>query len=226
MEKRYKHERTIMIKQGFVLCCILLLNYSSSAQNAQKAKELLEEVAAKVKSYDNMVIKFNYTLEDDARNIRQKTKGTVQSKGDKYKIELLGTTRIFDGNKLYEIIPEDEEINISRYDPDGDNEFSPSKMFYFYQDGYSFEWDIEQNNEGRKIQYIKLKPDDHTSGVQEILLGIDTQTKHIYKIIQIMDDQNKMVVDVTSFKVNQPLSKNLFKFNEEKYQGYYINRLD
>lgn len=216
----------MMFKQLFILGCILLLSFSSKAQDADKAKELLEEVAAKVKSYDNMVIKFNYTLEDEARNIRQKTKGTVESEGDKYKLDLLGTTRIFDGEKLYEIIPEDEEINISGYDPDEDNEFSPSKMFYFYQEGYTFEWDIEQNNEGRKIQYIKLKPDDRMSGVKEILLGIDTQTKHINKVIQIMEDRNKMIVDVTSFKTNQPLSQNLFKFNEDKYQGYYINRLD
>ncbi len=215
-----------MFRNVLVLSCVLFLSFSSKAQDAQKAKDLLKEVSEKVKSYNNMIIKFNYTLEDNARNVRQRTKGSVASKDDKYKLELLGTTRIFDGEKLYEIIPEDEEVNISRYDPEQDNEFSPSKMFYFYEKGYAFEWDIAQSVEGRKIQYIKLKPEDKTLGVKEILLGIDTQTKHISKIIQIMQDQNKMIVDVTSFKTNQPLSENLFKFNKEKYKNYYINRLD
>lgn len=215
-----------MIRHLLIISCILFLHFNSHGQDSQKAKELLQEVSTKVKSYDNMVIKFNYTLEDNARNIRQRTKGSVESKGEKYKLELMGTTRIFDGEVLYEIIPEDEEINISKYDPEDDNEFSPSKMFYFYEKGYAFEWDITQNDDGRKIQYVKLKPEDKTQGVKEILLGIDVQTKHINKIIQIMDDQNKMIVDVTSFKTNQPLSENLFKFNEEKFKNYYINRLD
>lgn len=215
-----------MLRYLFVLCAIISFHHNATAQNTEKAKALLEEVSSKAKSYDNMAIKFNYTLEDNSRNIRQKTKGTVESAGEKYKLELLGTTRIFDGKKLYEIIPEDEEINISGYNPDADNEFSPSKMFYFYEQGYSYDWDLTQNTDGRKIQYIKLKPEDKTLGVKEILLGIDTQTKHINKIVQIMDDQNKVIVDITSFKTNQPLSKNLFKFNEEKYKNYYINRLD
>src|SRR5699024_9922120 len=99
----------------------------------------------------------------------------------------------------------------------------PSKMFYFYEKGYTYEWDNEQNNDGRKIQYVKLIPDDKRTGVKEILLGVDVQTKHINKIIQITDDKNKITIDITGFRTDQPMSENLFKFNEEKYKSYYIN---
>lgn len=215
-----------MFKNMVVLMAVFCFCFHSEAQTDQRAKELLSQVSAKMKSYRNTVAKFNYTLEDDTRNIKQKTKGSVESDGTNYRLELLGNTRIFDGEKLYEIIPEDEEINISIYHPDDDNGLSPSKMFYFYEKGYTYEWDIKQNVEGRAIQFIKLKPENKTLGIKEILLGIDVQTKHINKLIQQMEDGNKIIIDVASFKTNQPLSDKLFKFDENKYQGYYINRLD
>ena len=85
---------------------------------------------------------------------------------------------------------------------------------------------VPKNVKGRKIQYIKLTPIDSNAEVKEILLGIDVQTKHIYNLIQTQDNGTKVTIKVNSFKTNQPMSSILFSFNEEKYQGYYINRLD
>src|SRR5699024_8831017 len=179
----------------------LLISFNFQAQNDEKAKKLLEEVSAKVNSYDNMKINFSYVQESAKDNLRQETKGCVALSGDKYKLDLMGTTRIFDGKKLYDIIPEDEEINIANYDPEEDSELSPSKMLSFYEKGYDYEWDIQQDVEGRVIQYIKLKPKDKDSEIKEVYLGIDAQTKHIYKLIQIFKDETKLVIDVKSFKV-------------------------
>ena len=54
------------------------------------------------------------------------------------------------------------------------------------------------------------------------------QTKHIYKLIQIDSSGTNYTITVNSFKTNQPISQNLFIFDEEKYinQGYYINKLE
>lgn len=205
---------------------ILCTGIAAQAQDSQKAKELLDEVSRKVKSYDNMVIGFNYIQESKVDNSRQETKGTVRLEGEKYKLELMGTIRIFDGEKLYDIIPEDEEVNIASYDPEEDKDLTPSKMLFFYENGYSYQWDIAQNVEGRVVQYVKLKPKDEDAEIKEVYLGIDAQTKHINKMIQVFKDESKVTIDVKSFKTNQPLSQNLFKFNKGKYQGYYINKLD
>lgn len=218
-----------MVKKLIIIGLAFFIWTGSYAQNGDKkgkAKNLLQEVSDKIKSYDNMVIKFDYIQEDDKEHSRQKTKGEVTLKGNKYKLELMGTTRIFDGETLYDIIPEDEEVNISDYDPEDDDEISPSKMLSFYEDGYSYHWDITQDADGREIQYVKLTPEDETTEIKEILMGIDVQTKHIAKIVQILDDDSKLTIDVKSFKTDQPLSKNMFKFNEDRYKDYYINRLD
>lgn len=204
----------------------VLCTFSLHAQNSDKAKALLNEVSSKVRSYDNMVIDFKYALENSAENVSQETRGDVSIKGDKYFLNLMGTTQLFDGKKIYTIIPEDQEINVSTYVEEDANSITPSKMFTFYEDGYTYQWDITQDVKGRKIQYLKLTPIDSKADVKNILLGIDSQTKHIYNLIQTQDNGTKITITVKSFKTNQPLAQSLFTFSEGRYKDYYINRLD
>ncbi|QYA25883.1 outer membrane lipoprotein carrier protein LolA [Gramella sp. MT6] len=213
-----------MKKLVFILAAILTFN--AQAQNSPKAEKLLNEVSSKVKNYDNMVIEFKYALENKAENVSQETRGDVSIKGEKYVLNLMGTTQMFDGKKIYTIIPEDEEINISNYVEEDSNSITPSKMFSFYEDGYNYKMDITQNVKGREIQYVKLTPKDSNAEIKNILLGIDSQTKHIYNLIQTQENGTKVTITVKSFKTDQPLAQNLFTFNESRYSDYYINRLD
>ncbi|EDM42935.1 gliding motility-related protein; possible outer membrane protein [unidentified eubacterium SCB49] len=201
---------------------------SVSFVQAQEMKSLLNEVSQKVKSYDNIEIAFKYNLSNSKENVNQDTKGNVTLSGNKYVLNMLGTTRIFDGNNIYTIVPEDEEVTISAYNPEEDTEITPSKMLTFYEKGYNFKKDISQTVKGRKIQYVKLIPIDPNAEIKNILLGIDVQTKHIYRLIQTDTQGTKYTLTVNSFKTNQPLSKSMFTFDQEKYskEGYYINRLD
>ncbi len=205
---------------------LLVFLFGITAIQAQTAKELLDEVSKKVKSYDNIVIGFKYTLNNPAENVSQETRGDVTLKGNKYLLNLMGTKQMYDGKKLHVIIPEDEEINISSQDEEDDNSITPSKMLTFYEEGYSYKMDIVQDVKGRKIQYVKLTPIDSKSDLKEILLGIDKQTKHIYKMIEKQNNGTNITITVNSFKTNQPLSETLFVFEESKYENYYINRLD
>lgn len=212
--------------KNLIFITLAIFTISLQAQNSSKAEALLNEVSSKVKSYDNMVIDFKYTLQNNAANVNQETRGDVSIKGEKYVLNLMGTTQMFDGKKIYTIIPEDEEINISTYVEEEENNITPSKMFTFYEEGYNYEMDAAQNLNGRKIQYVKLTPKDSDAEVKNILLGIDSQTKHIYNLIQTQDNNTKITITVKSFKTDQELAQNLFTFEEDRYEDFYINRLD
>ncbi len=205
----------------FVLC-----GFFVNAQNSDKAKKLLDQVYDKIISYDNIYIDFKYNLDNVAENINQETKGNVTLAKNKYVLNYLGATKIYDGNKTYTIIPENEEVVIESTSND-EGAITPSKMLTFYKKGYNYKWDIEQNVRGRKIQYIELKPQKANSDVKQILLGIDVQTKHIYNLIEVGKNNTKTTITVNSFKTNQPIPANLFKFDKEKYkkEGYYISEL-
>ena len=210
--------------RNIITVLLLLIASNGFAQN--NAKSLLNDVSKKVKSYENIAIEFKYVLENTAEKIKQETKGDVIMQGEKYKLNILGVTRLFDGKKLYSISSEDEEVTISSENDNEEAAITPSKMLSFYEDGYTYKLDIEQNINGRKIQYVKLTPIDSNSEIKYILLGIDNQTKHIYNLIQVGKNGTETTLTVNSFKTNEPLSKSLFTFDANKYKDYYINKLN
>lgn len=218
---------TIQVYKKIVLLfCVLCIGFTSEAQNAQKAKDLLNDVSAKVKSYDNIVINFSYSLQNLKQNVNQDSKGNVTLKGNQYVLNFMGVTKIFDGKKNYTIVPEDEEITISKHDDNDSDTLTPAKMLTFFNSGFKYSWDILQNVKGRQIQYVKLVPLSAKDNRKEILLGIDAQTKNIYNLIEMGKNGSKTTITVNSFKTNQPISKNHFTFTQSKYPNYYINNLD
>ncbi|HLF53210.1 outer membrane lipoprotein carrier protein LolA [Flavobacterium sp.] len=213
------------MKNFIQITLLLLIGLTTQAQD-KKAKGLLDEVTSKIKSYENIVIDFKYSLNNAKENINQDSKGNVTMKNNMYVLNLMGVTKIYDGKKTYTINPEDEEVSISKLNEKDDSSITPSKMLTFFNNGYKYSWDILQNVKGRKIQYIKLVPISSRDQRREILLGIDIQTKNIYNLIEIGKNGTKTTLTVNSFKTNQPLSKNQFIFAESKYPNYYINKLD
>lgn len=211
------------MKRLSILLITIAVTFAANAQNSQKAKAMLDEVYNKVVSYDNIKIDFTYALENSDAGIKQETQGNVTLKGDQYLANLFGSTQLFDGSKVYTIVPENEEVTIEDQTNDAET-VTPSKMLTFYRTGHNYAWDILQNAGGRKIQFIKLTPIDSNTEIKSILLGVDAETKHIAKLIETGKNGTKTTISVNSFKTNQPLSKSLFTFDEAKYEdeGYYI----
>lgn len=201
---------------------VLLIAFTSitmaNAQDEAKAKALLDEVYAKVKSYDNIFVDFKFDLQNTEAGINQETRGDVTLAGEKYLFNYLGSQQLFDGQKVYTIIPDNEEVTIEDQSED-EGTLTPSKMLTFYREGHNYAWDILQDVQGRKIQYVKLTPIDSDTEIKSILLGIDTGTKHIYKLIETGKNGTKTTITVNSFKTDQNLSETLFTFDEGKYKN-------
>ena len=207
------------MKKLFTVLSIFFIGLSASAQNATAAKKLLDEVSAKTKSYSNMVIDFSYS------NGKQEMPGKATIQGEKYVVDFMGLTQIFDGNKMYIINPNDEEVTVASAQNADSPTVSVAGLLSFYQKGYTYVWDKKQNTNGKTIQYIKLVP-TNKKDVKEIYLGIDTQKKQIYNRTDVYKNGSKSIITVNSFKTNQSLSKNHFTFTKSKYPNYYINNLD
>ncbi|RED38637.1 outer membrane lipoprotein-sorting protein [Winogradskyella eximia] len=212
--------------KNLIIIAFITLGFTSFAQNDAKAETLLKEVSTKIKSYKNISLDFKYELNNLSENIKQETRGDVVIESEKYKLNILGVTRIFDGKTLYTISPEDEEVTISSDNTEDESTITPSKMLSFYEDGYAYKMDIVQTIKGRKIQYVKLNPIDTNAEIKHILLGIDATTKHIYNLIEVGKNGTKTTLTVNSFKTDQPISKTLFTFDKSKYSDYFINRID
>jgi outer membrane lipoprotein-sorting protein len=203
-----------------IFCFTLQLN----AQDTEAAKKLLDQVSDNIASFKTMKFDFDYVLENRQENIKQETEGSVIVSGDRYKLLFLGTEQLFDGQKTYTIVPENEEITIEDLNETEDIGINPSKLLYFYKEGYAFQWDIKQNVMGRNIQFIRLIPTEENKDVNYLLLGIDTIKKTIYRLIEIGANETRTTLTISNFTADVELADNFFTFDPSLYPDYYINQ--
>ena len=212
------------MKRQIKLFLILLVIGRTIAQE-QRAEILLNEVSESMAQFDNISITFTYELVNRKELIQQKEKGSLVVEGDAYLLKLMGIEQLSDGINKHTINSENQEVLIEPLGNGFDEDLSPSKIFSFYKQGYRFEWDIMQPLYGsRKIQFIKLIPIDTYSQASYLLLGIDTHTKNIYKLIEVDNDGTETTLTISSFKTNIEIPKNTFVFSLSEYPNYYIDR--
>ena len=141
------------MKKIFLIAVTFLSLSISNAQNSEKAKALLDEVYNKVEGYDNIFVDFKYVLNNKEAGINDETRGNVTMQGDKYLANFFGAQQLYDGSKVYTIVPENEEVTIEDKSED-ENTITPSKMLTFYREGHTYKWDILQNVQGKKYNSL------------------------------------------------------------------------
>lgn len=206
------------MKKLVLLLAFTLISVSSFSQNSKDAKALLDQVAAKVEAYKNIFIEFNHKFDNSDADVHQETRGSVTLSSNLYRLNYMGTEQIYDGHKSYLIIHEDEEVIIQ--DPENSEEetLTPSKMFSFYKNGFTYAMDALKTIKGIKIQYVKLVPIDSNSEISNVLVGVDVRTKHIYTITETGKNNTITTLEIRTFKTNQPISEKLFIFDSKKYK--------
>jgi outer membrane lipoprotein-sorting protein len=205
------------------LLLFILLSNLCFAQSYEKAKNLLDLVSGQMKSKENIRFGFSYVLENKKEQIRQEMEGNVTLSGDRYILNFLEAEQLFDGAKIYTIVPENEEITISTPEEDDDVSVNPSKLLIFYEKGYGYEWDIQQRVMGKKIQFIKLLPIDDTTEINYLLLGIDTERLEVYRLIQVGSNGTMTTLTLNNQEANIVLPSDYFVFDQKRFPNYYIN---
>jgi len=205
----------------YFLLLFVVISTNSFAQD-DDAKKLLDEVSAQMTSYTNMKIEFTSSLSNEAAGIKEGDeplmKGTIFLEGEKYNLEYIGNSFVFDGKKLYVINHDEKEIAINNGDFDTNDGFIyPSRLLTFYKEGYTFKLGKTATIKGSEIQFVELTPIDSNSDIINVELGIELKTKHIYKLIQTGSNSAKTTFTITSLKNNQNLPKSTFVFNKDSY---------
>lgn len=193
------------------------------AQEEDNAKKLLDQVSEKMGAYTNMQLDFSTTLINKDAGIEEGDEppinGKIALKGEKYNLEYLGNTFIFDGNKLFVINHDDREITITDGDLSEDDGFIyPSKLLTFYQEGYNYQMGQLELIDKKKIQFVELFPIDSDSEIIKVKLGIDLEFQHMYQLVQIGENGAITTLTINKLESNTSISDALFQFDQAKYE--------
>ncbi|MFC4162950.1 outer membrane lipoprotein carrier protein LolA [Epilithonimonas zeae] len=182
-----------------------------------KSKTILDDITKSYKSKKNSYFKFSYSADN------QNQTGIFYSDNTRYKLKIMGTEQIYDGNKLYNINDEDKEITISKANDDQVH-FSPLSYLDSYKKDYNVSYSGKKTISGIPVDVVKMTP-VKSNGLKSVTLYINSPQKKLIKLEQLSTNNELAVITISNYKENQTLSPSLFSFDKSKYQNYLITEL-
>ena len=193
---------------------IILGLISLYSLNGQKSGiQVLEEVVNNAMNIEDANYSFIITSENE-NNLFPIT-GELSIKKEKYFIDTEEIDQIFDGDKLYTIIHENEEIIVTSNLNTFFN-FTPKQIFNFFKDDFNIE--IQSKDLSLNLIARNLNQEDL---IYKII--IDSNLLSI-KRIEIKNTDNITLSSflTLSYKFNLSLPSSLFKFEKEKFNDYLV----
>ena len=206
-----------MIKMKYTITIILaVFSLFSQAQSHDKAKEILDKVSAKTKSYPSIVADFSFSLENQQEDISEVYEGNIILKGNKYKVNLMDVDTYFDGTVMYTHMLDAEEVNITIPDLEDEETLNPATIFTIYEEGYTFNFVADGSVNGKACYEIDLYPTNRDKPFSRIKLLILKDNLQIYSIRQVGKDGNNYTVIVKNMKTNTQINNTTFAFDKTK----------
>lgn len=187
-----------------------------------KAKKILDDITANYNSKKNSYFKFAFGSGMNGA-VSKTEPGIYYSAGNKYKLKIMETEQIFDGNKIYNINTEDMEVTVAK--PNANSTmFSPINYLTTYRKDYNVVYGGKKAVDGVNADLIKLTP-VKANGLKYIYLYVDSAKKQMLKLEQYGNNKDISVIAIKEYKENQQLDPNMFVFDKAKFINYLVTEL-
>lgn len=198
------------------------IGFAQAQKIDAKAKKILDDITANYNSKKNSYFKFAFG--SGVNGAVSKTEpGIYYSAGDKYKLKIMETEQIFDGNKIYNINTEDMEVTVAK--PNASSTmFSPINYLTSYRKDYNVAYGGKKAVDGVNADLIKLTP-VKANGLKYIYLYVDSAKKQMLKLEQHGNNKDISVISIKEYKENQQLDPNMFVFDKTKFKNYLVTEL-
>ncbi len=211
-----------MLKYSLLIFILLYANCAFCQQDSD-ARIILERVAEKTKSYKSIQADFELVIEDRKENIQTFSGGQILLKGNKYKVESMGSIVYFDGKTIWTYTEEFDEVIINEPDSLDDNFISnPAKIFYWYNRDFKYRYVGETLVNDRKMHEIDLYPRNLDQPYSRFKIFIDVD-KDILSTIKVSGkDGIDYLISVKNYITNNELDDSIFTFDESKHKKVEI----
>ena len=190
----------------YKLLLILFFNITLFSQS------YIDDLVSHYENIDSYILEFDY-INKRNNKILFKNTGEIFFSNNKYRIVIDDVIFIYDGEKYYNIIKENKEINVSK-DYELFNYIIPSNISGIILKNKS-KIQIESTSSNTIITYY----DDYKYNIN---IG---NNYIINSLEQYIDEENINTVIFKKHSLNQTLNDDLFNFKIDDYKDYYINIL-
>jgi outer membrane lipoprotein-sorting protein len=195
---------------------LLLIAFVSMAQtNDPKAEEVLNKLSQKAKTYKTIEANFTFTQIDKKADEKTIQEGSVRVK-DKMFVLILGDYQIYNNGEITWTYDSDLNEATKDFTADVSDPDSPtfSEMLTMWETGFTYQFESEKTIGGVTYQVINLFPTKESDKPYHTAkLTVNKNKEEIVKIMLLGKDGIDYIYDLTSFKVNMPLSDASFSID-------------
>lgn len=204
-----------------LLSSFFALSLGLSVQ-AQTAQEWLDSVSNTYNQASSYYINFEFQFnEGDEVQI-----GELFAVKEKFSLQVMDITQMYDGKLLYTISKDDKEVTILKPDENSNDFLTPTKILYTYKNNFTPTLDKTTTIDGVKVQQIKLTP-NQPNEYDYIMIAIDVSTQTIKMYNEYLNSGEVRSIKVKEYLESLIIPRALFKFDQSKYEkdGYIVTQL-
>ena len=192
---------------------------SSGAQNDPAAIRILDRFSENALAAPSVSMKFNAVTVDQLEGYTDTVPGTIILSRDKYRLELTDNIIWFNGETLWNYLPAEKEVTISKPEGDDDSFLSrPSSIFTLYREGYR----SRLLEESASLYVIDLYPEDTRSELIRIRLTLSKPSLNIRELEYKNRNGLTITLNVKEYDLRQKPDPSVFTFQSSKYRGVEI----
>jgi len=190
-----------------------------------KAKAILDDLSKTTKQYKTISADVTFTIYNkDKKAVEKPQNWKIQTKDQKFRLEIPGSTIVCDGKTLWNFNKDAKEVTIKNFDAENDEQ-NPSKIFTMYETGYKYKFIGEEKVGTAMCQVIDLYPavKPEKKKFHTVKLYIDKTKKQIVQLKMIMKDGGTQVYEIKLFKANLPMADAQFVFDTKGLKADQIS---
>lgn len=203
------------MKKILIIPIAMLITLMVSAQD-KKTTELLNKVSDKMQSFEDIKIEFDYKMINQSQGINETLRGTLLSKGEKYKLDVAGQQIISDGKTMWTYLESVNEVQIN--EPMDDEEgFNPRNFLQSWSERFKAKILSEAGDE----TLLELLPKE-TSTFTKVHVKIDKKRNELLSIAMFDGNNTEFLYEIRDFTTSQPLSHEEFSFDPTEHPGIEV----
>lgn len=195
------------MKKQIILVLLLFIISTVSAQNVEKAKEILDKVSATTKSYKSITADFDFNMINVEADINETNSGNIIIQNDSYKLNINDIIIYNNGKTQWTYMADAMEVNIANAETEEKGALNPATIFTIYEHGYNYNYIGETSIDGKNMFEIELIPTEEQE-FTKVSLFIEVNTYAVNQAKMIGNDGNNYEVVIKTFNTekNYPAS--------------------
>ena len=210
----------------FLICSFFLfLLLPVTAQEDKKAKDILDKLSEKTRSFSSIRTEFSYSLENKDKKINTSQEWKLMLKGDMYRLDMGDQLIISDGKTMWKYFKNDKEVEVSDT-PKGEDALNPKSIFTMYEKGFKYKYVKEEKLGAKAVHVIDLFPlNPKEKDYNSIRLFVDKVTLQMLKSQIKAKNGNIYTYLIKKFVTNEAMDVKQFSFKAADFPGVEVNDL-